>query len=524
MKLQNKLLQFLIVGILSPGLSINAASSSSSSSSSSSAPQEVATTLFSEQFPIPKFLQKINYGLTENKIELITDGLDDFFSALPSELMSAENDKEFFYHALAHTVFRLTGHRVLSELPTGAGELDTCIETKDHKYLYIFEFKREFKYIKKISPKIGDTKSEKIEHSPKETATIAQEALRQIFDRDYYKEHHQDGIPMTFAGIAFHGPRESSKSIDYTNFTCGALSIKQDPTTWRVYPFLQPKKPIADHGDDKKIKRVLDECWELFKVTPSEKSFDSLPKPTNYHKNLENIHSGFVKIDVDNRVPLIMKNIECIIHSIPWPLKSALNTKYISAIIYTALLCAGMDPKLVDNKIKVETIRGPFTFIPQFSENFDEEKICNYLSHDLWDNKNLEDYPHHLIAINVNKGIDFQEKNSKRKITFLHKGFKIDREYYYDFNGTIICEKKDLTRLNKKLNTSKSMIDPLIIKSPATLKKNRQKKRNQGIKNTGIFRRLDYDKEEDSSQNFSEENILHFCYNSDFLHYFHHYL
>lgn len=431
-----------------------------------------------EQFPIPEFLQKINYGFVKNDICAITNGLNYFFNRLTFEL-KPENDKEALFHSLTHILFRLTDHLVISEKASGAGELDTFVQNKNKKNIYIFEFKR-----------VKRKKQESQE-------VIAKQALRQIFEKDYYKEHHQDGIPMTFVGMAF---QEATSRNNFQNFVCGSLSVGQNPISLKVSPYSDSKIVIAQHRKIDEIFKYVDEHWSEVGISSLRESSYKIPskyaKSNIYHNNLKNILLGIATKDI----PLIIKNIECIIHSIPWSLRLA-NKQYYSAVVYTVLLCAGVKTRYENGKIIVTIpkedhsgIKRNFVFIPSFSmlkspilESSDlETSIDRFVSAELIDASalDLQGTSTHFIASKIYEIQD--KKMPKGKIEFIHKYLKKGRKHYRDGDNKVICKTNDLSTLKKELLKK----DANTVKSPSTDKIKHTKKFEKPDKKSHAARKL----------------------------------
>lgn len=397
-----------------------------------------------EQAKVPVFLQQLSNGLKENKMEKIAGSLEQLLQKIPSS-MKQGNQREGFYHSLAHTILRFTNNQVSSDIPTGSGEADTFIQTKDGKNIYIFEFKIN-------STKKAGTQKKGIIN-----------ALRQIFDRDYYKEHHQDGIPMTLAGISFYSPE--TKKIQGDNFkelTCGALHLRTEPTTLRAYPFSEPTESLGTHDNPEDF--CTKENWNKFHVTGTEKSPDQADvfyeNIQAYHNNLKNIYYG-----LENRnIPLVVKNIECILHAIPWSLRQ-FNREYYQAIIYTALLSTGLEITMHKNCITVQTEDHCFNFICSFSNSDNiyaiQKEMRNILAKKCKVNQHAAQSLS-MIMLNVNQIPVHEKTGSKSKIELISYGLILQNNSVFALDGTKVCSINNINA--HELEKSKA----LLLKSPRT--------------------------------------------------------
>ncbi len=107
-----------------------------------------------------------------NDIEKVVEIVNALFSSIPSNLWQQEN--EAFYHALTHLTFSLLGVYVQSEINSSKGRLDAKVETDDT--IYILEFKLD---------------------------KSAEEALRQIEEKQYFKPYLDDPRKRVGVGINF---------------------------------------------------------------------------------------------------------------------------------------------------------------------------------------------------------------------------------------------------------------------------------------------------------------------------------
>ncbi|GHV42891.1 hypothetical protein AGMMS49546_22960 [Spirochaetia bacterium] len=110
-------------------------------------------------------------ALRMGDIDAAMNALILFFAAIPYDITLKD---EKYYQTVVHLVFRMLGLDCRSEVRIAAGRIDTLVETKD--YVYCFEFK------------LNGT---------------ADEALRQIDDKDYLLPWQGRGKKLFKVGVAF---------------------------------------------------------------------------------------------------------------------------------------------------------------------------------------------------------------------------------------------------------------------------------------------------------------------------------
>lgn len=383
--------------------------------------------------PVPVFLSQLKNALKCNDIFTITQSFDNLIKLIPQELQDP-NHNEGFYHSLIHTLLRFTDYTVYSDIPTGSGEADTYIRTADN--IYLFEFK--------INEKNAQEKRQK---------SIILDALKQIFENDYYKQNHQDDVPMTLAGISFHGASNYLKIKDnFTHLSCASLELKKNPSTLRAYPFTQPNQSIGDHNEAPSL--CIFKNWNQFFVQKDDSMDDAqevIDDPYSsidtYHPNLRNIQKGLLS----NDIPLLVKNIECILHAIPWSLRK-FNNEYFQAIFYTSLLCAGIQPTLQDNVITIQKSEQKYKLISFFTKNPMIQKVKKDL---------LKKFPEYITQddLNENQTVIMLNINQPEasKIQLISEGVMIKDKKIYKLDGK--TEIKSLDEL---------LIENVVIASPQT--------------------------------------------------------
>jgi len=118
-------------------------------------------------FHIDNFIDELEAGQTEAFMQR----LKVFFAKIPYEL---NNDNEKHYHAIFYVVFTLMGQYIDAEVRSADGRADAVVKTKD--CIYVFEFK------------LNGT---------------AEEALRQIDEKDYLLPYTLDGRKLVKVGAEF---------------------------------------------------------------------------------------------------------------------------------------------------------------------------------------------------------------------------------------------------------------------------------------------------------------------------------
>jgi hypothetical protein len=140
--------------------------------------------------PIPKIFEIFgNIADTEQFSEQLTD----FASMALSYHDIVKNEAERLYHVFFFTLLYMMGYDCQSNRETGLGRADILLQTP--QYNAIFEFK------------ISD--SEKDAVLQKE----AEEAIRQIDEKEYWHEVRKSILPLYKIGIACHGKKCLVKTI-----------------------------------------------------------------------------------------------------------------------------------------------------------------------------------------------------------------------------------------------------------------------------------------------------------------------
>lgn len=121
---------------------------------------------------INDFATKFTNALKENNIDLFCRLLQNFFADIPSGIQIPEREK--YYQTIIYVITKIIGIDVKAEVMTNIGRIDMIIETLSHHY--IFEFK--------------------IQGS-------AEEALKQIEEKQYYQKYLMTGKKIVLIGVFF---------------------------------------------------------------------------------------------------------------------------------------------------------------------------------------------------------------------------------------------------------------------------------------------------------------------------------
>lgn len=126
-------------------------------------------------------------ALESENIEEFINIVNATFATIPAKLWQKEN--EAFYHALVHLLCSLMGAFVQSEVNSAQGRLDAKVETKDT--IYILEFKLD---------------------------KSAQEALKQIEEKEYFKPYLDSPLKRIGVGINFSKAKKEVESWEVKAF------------------------------------------------------------------------------------------------------------------------------------------------------------------------------------------------------------------------------------------------------------------------------------------------------------------
>ena len=130
-------------------------------------PYYTAVSIDKTGFHISNFCKELEAGNTDDFMKR----LKVFFAKIPYEL---NNENERHYQAILYVVFTLAGQFIEAEVRSADGRADAVVKTKD--YIYVFEFK------------LNGT---------------AEEAIRQIDNKDYLLPYTLDGRKLIKVGVDF---------------------------------------------------------------------------------------------------------------------------------------------------------------------------------------------------------------------------------------------------------------------------------------------------------------------------------
>ena len=107
----------------------------------------------------------------QQDFELFQEQINVLFSKIPYQIFEANQEK--YYHAIIFLIFQILGYYVENEVSTSKGRIDSVVFSKEN--IYILEFK------------INDS---------------AQNALKQIREKEYFKKYLDKNKPIFLVGIA----------------------------------------------------------------------------------------------------------------------------------------------------------------------------------------------------------------------------------------------------------------------------------------------------------------------------------
>ena len=114
---------------------------------------------------------KLSNLLKAGDIDAFMEGVQIFFTQIPYDI---QLEYEKYYQTIFYVIFRLIGLRIKVEARTNKGRIDAVIKTE--KYIYIFEFKLN---------------------------GSAEDALKQINEKEYYRKYLDSGKIITLVGANF---------------------------------------------------------------------------------------------------------------------------------------------------------------------------------------------------------------------------------------------------------------------------------------------------------------------------------
>lgn len=130
------------------------------------------------------YIYKLRNALTHNDIPEFIRICQSVFASIAYQQIA--NSDEAAFHAIMHLLVKLTGLRVVAEIPHNAGRADNFIFLPDR--IFILEYKFNGK---------------------------AADALQQIYDKNYAQPFEKEGIPFTFIGINFNSQKRNIDEYEY---------------------------------------------------------------------------------------------------------------------------------------------------------------------------------------------------------------------------------------------------------------------------------------------------------------------
>ncbi|MFN0201427.1 MAG: AAA family ATPase [Bacteroidia bacterium] len=124
------------------------------------------------------YISKLRNALYNNDIDRFIKICQSLFSSIAYQQI-ANNDEDAF-HAIMHLLVKLTGERVVSEVPHNVGRADNFIFLEERTFIL------EYKY-----------------------DGTAAAALKQIIDKNYAQPFEHEGLPFTFIGINFSSEKRN---------------------------------------------------------------------------------------------------------------------------------------------------------------------------------------------------------------------------------------------------------------------------------------------------------------------------
>ena len=118
-----------------------------------------------------EYILKLKSTLRENDIEEFILNLTSLYAEIPYDIFIEK--REAYYHTIIYLILRMLGLQISVEVEINRGRLDAIVKTD--KYIYIMEFK------------MG----------------TAEEAIKQIEDKEYNKPYMSDGREIILLGVAF---------------------------------------------------------------------------------------------------------------------------------------------------------------------------------------------------------------------------------------------------------------------------------------------------------------------------------
>ena len=359
-------------------------------------------------------------GLSSNHPEMIIDAMDKFFDFIP--LAYKVDASEAFYHSLLYVFFLSTGYDVQAERPSGDGYSDMMVIPANQSRYYIFEYK--------ISDNRQKTPLLRKEHNQQ----VMINGMRQIFENDYYGMLHQHGKPFTFFSTFFSSVKWLDKNIvkektiddGFGNISSLVLGVSRLPVTLKLtnikasneIPIQIPFQAVPQSGSGVNVKHT--EYMQYITLNNFEEmlvkkldNFDnelSLRGDDEEHVNLKNIREALEACEV----PKFLKNIDCLLKSIPCKLRGT-SINYYKALLLAIFYAAGLNVELKSNHFLIKASDKTYRIWSEFSSGKAPDTIKDEMERKFRDFVNsFEVKDEVFIGLSVNQPV--KSSGVKRKM------------------------------------------------------------------------------------------------------------
>ncbi|MFN0201434.1 MAG: AAA family ATPase [Bacteroidia bacterium] len=130
------------------------------------------------------YIDKLRRALEINDVPTFISICQSAFSSIAYQQIA--NSDEAAFHAIMHLLVKLTGLRIVPEVPHNIGRADNIIFMPER--IFILEYKFNGK---------------------------AADALKQIIDKNYAQPFENEGFPFTYVGINFNSEKRNIDEFDY---------------------------------------------------------------------------------------------------------------------------------------------------------------------------------------------------------------------------------------------------------------------------------------------------------------------
>ncbi len=130
------------------------------------------------------YIMKLRNALNNNDIDKFIQICQTAFASLAYQQIA--NSDEDAFHAIMHLLVKLTGERVVSEVPHNVGRADNFIFMEERTFILEYKFNG-----------------------------TAAAALKQIQDKSYAQPFEEEGFPFTFVGINYDSEKRNIDEWEY---------------------------------------------------------------------------------------------------------------------------------------------------------------------------------------------------------------------------------------------------------------------------------------------------------------------